>query len=153
MSGYRAEYIATICSCPGRGTNRPWDCTCLDPPCLFCDEPLLLDTFEVHHLDHDRTNDALQNLAGAHRGCHRKHHMSPDAEPEPESMRIMRRLHYEVLYTFHTVGMAPPRFARKVEEAVREAAAYSGRDPAELLGEPYVREAVEVFDRSRRTGN
>lgn len=150
---YRAVYIASICSCPKadqRGMNRPFDCQCLDPPCHFCGEPLLSDSLVVHHLDHDRTNDALENLVGAHQGCHRKHHMSPDAEPEPESMRILRRFHYEVFYTFHMQGMSPSRFARIVEEVVTSAASYAGRTPAEMLEEPYVREAVGVFDRVRR---
>lgn len=52
-------------------------------PCHFCGEevdghtaPLDGMAAVIHHLDHDETNDALENLAPAHHGCHMRYHQT-----------------------------------------------------------------------------
>ena len=59
----------------------------LKPQCCFCHEPLNSDTFypkktgkhldeiTVHHVDHQRTNNDINNLQFSHRGCHKKYHI------------------------------------------------------------------------------
>lgn len=43
-------------------------------PCSFCEEPVGLEDLTVHHLDHDHSNDVIENLAAAHFSCHSSHH-------------------------------------------------------------------------------
>lgn len=66
--------------------------------CMLCHEPLLLRPngmtfghrrhpkipvrFTVHHVDHDRTNNQLSNLAIVHSGCHKKYHAEDDNAEE-----------------------------------------------------------------------
>lgn len=42
--------------------------------CHFCDELVEFERVLVHHLDHDRSNNAPANLAAAHGPCHTSHH-------------------------------------------------------------------------------
>lgn len=54
--------------------------------CVFCPEAVLAisaktkflkrDDGVVHHQDHDRENNELENLVAAHHGCHVSHHMT-----------------------------------------------------------------------------
>jgi hypothetical protein len=52
-------------------------------PCCFCGEPVdriedaprSKDSLCIHHRDENRSNNAPENLAPAHNGCHVKHHM------------------------------------------------------------------------------
>jgi hypothetical protein len=65
------RYRSTFVDHAGPG---PW-------PCYFCGEPVEPDAAEprrrlvVHHLDHDRSNGAPDNLTASHRGCHQSHHL------------------------------------------------------------------------------
>lgn len=43
--------------------------------CFFCTEDVMFEDVVVHHVDNDRSNDAVENLAAAHRGCHSSHHI------------------------------------------------------------------------------
>ena len=56
------------------------------PVCCFCNykmdwkvffpkfSGLDRDDWTIHHLDHNRENNDIQNLALCHRDCHRRHH-------------------------------------------------------------------------------
>jgi len=44
--------------------------------CFFCEKEVEFDIVIIHHIDHDRANDDLENLAPCHPGCHTKHHMA-----------------------------------------------------------------------------
>lgn len=45
--------------------DGPWSC-------YFCNKPVI--KLVVHHKDHDRTNDAIDNLVASHKKCHNDHH-------------------------------------------------------------------------------
>jgi hypothetical protein len=65
------RYRSTFVDHAGPG---PW-------PCVFCGEAVEPEEAEprrrlvVHHLDHDRSNGAPENLSASHRGCHQSHHL------------------------------------------------------------------------------
>lgn len=44
-------------------------------PCAFCPELVEYDVVQIHHVDEDRTNNNIENLASAHGGCHTRHHL------------------------------------------------------------------------------
>lgn len=43
--------------------------------CEFCGELVLLDQLNVHHRDHDHSNNEPKNLVASHCACHASHHM------------------------------------------------------------------------------
>ena len=57
---------------PKQGTSR----------CYFCNHPFIeadfpqraADNVTIHHIDEDRTNNTPENLALAHKGCHKHYH-------------------------------------------------------------------------------
>jgi hypothetical protein len=55
-------------------------------PCFFCEDEVTaygLGVGVIHHIDEDRTNNSVENLAAAHHSCHVAHHM-----PSSEMRRI-----------------------------------------------------------------
>ena len=42
--------------------------------CVECDTEVGFFDVLVHHDDHDRSNNTIENLMPSHRGCHTKHH-------------------------------------------------------------------------------
>jgi len=53
------------------------------PRCYFCDKVIDLqslskghepDKLTIHHINEDRSDNRIENLEIAHRGCHRAHH-------------------------------------------------------------------------------
>jgi hypothetical protein len=56
--------------------------------CYFCKFPITardfpkrkVDNVSIHHIDHDRGNNDISNLALAHRHCHKSHHMKLQKE-------------------------------------------------------------------------
>src|SRR6266508_3950678 len=54
----------------GHNGLGPW-------PCHVCTEPVSIDVVHVHHRDHDRSNNAPENLTAMHPGCHSRHHNPP----------------------------------------------------------------------------
>lgn len=49
--------------------------------CCFCDEPVSLQDWgnhgaalSIHHVDEDRGNNGVENLAPCHKRCHTRHH-------------------------------------------------------------------------------
>lgn len=42
--------------------------------CVFCDRDVVMDEVQVHHVDHDRKNNVVTNLAPCHVRCHTSYH-------------------------------------------------------------------------------
>lgn len=42
--------------------------------CCFCGQPVDFEEVVIHHVDHNRTNLARENLTAAHETCHKSHH-------------------------------------------------------------------------------
>lgn len=47
--------------------------------CVFCESAVEATEVSVHHVDHDRKNDSLENLVPAHQGCHSRAHNSGES--------------------------------------------------------------------------
>ena len=144
---YRERYIKSICSCPAAGTYRPPSCTCADPPCAFCGEPLNSDaTLVVHHIDENRNNNDLDNLVGMHNGCHRSHHTGGWSQGESE--RILNTLVPNgMVDQLFMIGAKREDFLRFVKDTVREAATLKDVPPSELTDDPRVIALLETFNR------
>lgn len=50
-------------------------------PCHFCRAPVPIECLVVHHVDEDYANNAVENLAAAHRECHDRHHANGRGDP------------------------------------------------------------------------
>lgn len=57
--------------------------------CFFCGKPVVMDEVIVHHIDEDRTNNAIENLAGAHDPCHTSHHQEDWQTRNPSRLRAV----------------------------------------------------------------
>lgn len=44
--------------------------------CFFCNEEVEFSLVVIHHVDHDHTNNSIDNLAASHRKCHNGHHFA-----------------------------------------------------------------------------
>lgn len=67
--------------------SGPW-------PCSFCDELVTSigrRTGHVHHRDEDPENDAPENLAIAHPGCHMRHHLEGVPHSPEHSSKVGRK--------------------------------------------------------------
>lgn len=68
----KGNYLQVFFAFNGPG---PWDCE-------FCDEPVRLTGLNVHHRDHDHSNNDPDNLTASHRRCHQVYHMADGRGPK-----------------------------------------------------------------------
>ena len=63
------------------------------PVCYFCSMPLSPEFFRlgnssdrvtIHHVDHDRSNNRIENLVPVHRSCHARYHRNVQSSREIE---------------------------------------------------------------------
>lgn len=47
--------------------------------CVFCQEEVRFFEISIHHLDHNRDNPSIANLAATHQSCHKRHHRQEEA--------------------------------------------------------------------------
>ena len=62
------------------------------PRCYFCNvriswEDILLNKWTIHHKDHDRSNNKIENLEICHRGCHRSYHRRLEEKKREREIR------------------------------------------------------------------